>query len=408
MAYQIPQLSVPPITAQETSSDQSAAPTPLGVWTPLQGEVFLRQFYEALDELATSQRTKVRVLAYGASHTQADLYTDYLRRYLQLRFGDGGHGFVHMGRVNRYYKTAGTEISMLHLRARHAQSIRNMQDGALGLLGAEIYGNKVGAYGEVEWRESSPNTRFELAYLKAKEGGRLSIQVDKKEITRINTRAQEEAMGFFPFETLPGPRVIRAQVQGGGTVHLLGLTAENDQPGIVVDTLGINGSRMSNQLKWHEGLWTQAIQQRDPSLVIYAFGTNETMDLHQKMGLYEQEVRDVIARLKRAAPSASCLLLAPFDFPRQEGELWKTRSRLLEILEVQKRVSQEEGCAFWDAYSYMGGPGSMHKWALAHPPHASSDHIHLTAIGYVRAAIAFTDALMRRYDAEMLAGARLP
>jgi lysophospholipase L1-like esterase len=190
-------------------------------------------------------------------------------------------------------------------------------------------------------------------------------------------------------------------------VHLLGLTAENDQPGIVVDTLGINGSRMSNQLKWHEGLWTQAIHRRDPSLVIYAFGTNETMDLHQKIGLYEQEVRDVIARLKRATPGASCLLFAPFDFPRQEGEIWKTRSRLLEILEVQKRVSQQEGCAFWDAYSYMGGPGSMRKWAMAHPPHASSDHIHLTANGYVRAAIGFTDALMRRYDAEALSGAHV-
>lgn len=34
----------------------------------------------------------------------------------------------------------------------------------------------------------------------------------------------------------------------------------------------------------------------------------------------------------------------------------------------------------------------------------NADHIHLTPVGYLRAAIAFTDALMRRYG-EALVGA---
>jgi lysophospholipase L1-like esterase len=157
---------------------------------------------------------------------------------------------------------------------------------------------------------------------------------------------------------------------------------------------------MSNQLKWHEEHWAEAVRRRDPSLVVYAFGTNETMDLHQKIHLYENEVREVIARLKRAAKTSSCVLFSPFDFPREDKERWVTRSRLLEILEIQRRVSREEGCAYWDAFRFMGGEGSMDRWAHEHPPLASADHIHLTPIGYVRAAIAFTDALMRGFDAQ--------
>lgn len=387
------------ISELESSAQDPTDPV-IGRWVPLEGEAHLSLFYQALDALEGSARAKVRVLAYGASHTQADIYTDYLRRYLQARFGDGGQGFVHLGKVNRGYKTAKTEVHMQNLKVRHAQSIRNMKDGPLGLLGAEAFGTKVGAFGEIELSANSTNTEFELAYLKIPRGGQFSISVDKKQIATVDTRADESGPGFSSFQAEAGARVIRAQLRGKGPVHLLGLTAENKSTGVVVDTLGINGSRMSNQLKWNEKYWSEAVARRDPGLVIYAFGTNETMDLHQKIHLYEEEVRQVIRRIKRAAPGASCVLFSPFDFPRKENDVWKTRSRLLEILEIQKRVSEGEGCAYFDAYKFMGGEGSMDVWALQHPPLARSDHIHLTPTGYVRAAIAFTDALMRRYDSE--------
>jgi lysophospholipase L1-like esterase len=366
---------------------------PIGSWVPLEGEESLSSFYSSLDALLKGERHRVRILAYGASHTQADLYTDYLRRYLQARFGDGGQGFVHIGAVTRGYKTARTEVRMRNLSARHAQSIRKMKDGSLGLLGAEVHGRKVGAFGEVELSEYSKDTEFELAYLKKPGGGRFAVSVNETKLGEVKTAAAEADPGYYSFHAEAGSRTIRVEIKGGGSVHFFGLTAEREQAGVVIDTLGINGSRMSNQLKWHEGHWAEAIGKRNPSLVIYAFGTNETMDLHQKIHLYEGEVREVIARLKRAAPGASCVLFSPFDFPQEDGQTWRTQSRLLQILEIQERVSKEEGCAYWDAFRFMGGEGSMDRWAHEHPPLASADHIHLTPLGY-------TDALMRSFDAQ--------
>jgi hypothetical protein len=47
----------------------------------------------------------------------------------------------------------------------------------------------------------------------------------------------------------------------------------------------------------------------------------------------------------------------------------------------------------------MGGAGSMAEWARSHPRLGASDHIHLTARGYVRMGMALGDALLRAYDA---------
>ena len=56
----------------------------------------LAHFSAALTRLraGATDQPRVRVLVYGASGTAADLWTAYLRTYLQARFGDGGPGFV--------------------------------------------------------------------------------------------------------------------------------------------------------------------------------------------------------------------------------------------------------------------------------------------------------------------------
>src|SRR5690606_34703512 len=74
----------------------------LGSFIGIENEAALEHFHESLERLATGRDDKVRILAYGASHTQGDLYTGYLRYYLQSRFGNGGPGFMQMAEINQY------------------------------------------------------------------------------------------------------------------------------------------------------------------------------------------------------------------------------------------------------------------------------------------------------------------
>ena len=85
--------------------------------------------------------------------------------------------------------------------------------------------------------------------------------------------------------------------------------------------------------------------------------------------------------------------------PRElEEGVWVVRPRLLQIVQVQRDVAWEQGCAFWDGMAFMGGVGSMHTWATSKPRMASRDHIHFTRRGYVRMGMAIADALMVEFD----------
>src|SRR5207244_1435232 len=110
----------------------------------------------------------------------------------------------------------------------------------------------------------------------------------------------------------------------------------------------------------------------------------------------------VLTRLRKALPSASCVLVGPGDFPKSEHGAWETQPRLLEIIAAQRRIAPEYGCGFWNTFEFMGGAGSMAAWARATPRLGSPDHIHLTPRGYVRMGLDLGDALMRAYDARRL------
>lgn len=391
-------------TSQEVSSpgDKEGAhrPPPLGHFVPIEPESALDHFHEALACLAAGKGAdeKVRILAYGASHTQADVYTGYLRAYLQRRFGDGGQGFVLLGRVNKWYRTLDTRVRHESLRVEVARYEDSAQDDPLGLLGAALVGRRSDGYGEIITSKDATSTQYELHYFAEPHGGDFHLLVDGQAIGRIKTSSSTPGPAYHSFEVAPGRHEIRARLSGNGPVRLFGIIGETAGRGVVVDTLGIGGARMESQLHWREDAWIDAVRRRRPALVTFAYGTNETTGSGGSMETYAQKLRAVVARLRKAAPEASCVLLGPYDVPMHREGRWVPNPRLLEIIDVQRRVSNEVGCGFWNGYAFMGGKGSMNRWVCAEPPLAAEDHTHLTRQGYVYAGIAIGDALMRGYD----------
>jgi hypothetical protein len=373
-------------------------PPPLGNFIRIEPESALDSFHRVLARLASREDDddKVRILAYGASHTQADVYTGYLRAYLQRRFGNGGQGFVLLGRVNPWYRTLDTRAFHRALTVHQASRVPEVEPAPLGLFGAALEGRGGDAYGEVLTSKGSENTHFQVHYFAQPNGGDFDLQVDGTTVATIRTSAEAAGPAHYSFQTQPGQHRIRARLRGHRPVRLFGIVAETASPGVVVDTLGIGGARMSGSLRWDEQTWIRALRQRDPDLVLFAYGTNEAFDRDLSLPRYESNLRASLARLRKAAPDVSCLLIGPFDLVDQN------RGRLLQVIDTQRRVSREYGCGFWNGYAFMGGERSIRRWASAKPPLASPDHVHLTKLGYVYAGIAIGDALMRAYDEALL------
>lgn len=376
----------------------------LGLFVAIEGPGEpLAHFHRALRRLAggyDDDDGKVRVLLYGASHTEADIYPQYLRSYLQERFGNGGHGFSMPAPPWRGYQPIEVEVrGFEHWDTTHAQHHERDADGRYGLLGASISTASPRAFGQIIPGKGVVSSRYELYYLEQPRGGTIELFADGRAVAEVHTAASAMRAGYHSFELPPGEHTLELRARGDGEVRVFGMTLERAEPGVVVDTLGISGTRAANALEWDTALWREHVQRRRPDLVVLAFGTNEATDTQQPIADYEERLRAVLARYREAMGDVSCVLVGPGDFPqRTDNEQFVPRPRVREIIAAQRRVAPDYGCGFWDLQAFMGGELSMPQWVRAEPAMANPDHVHLTRRGYVRMGMALADALMDGFD----------
>jgi lysophospholipase L1-like esterase len=375
----------------------------LGRFVAIENESALVPFHEALADLERGRLKggKLRILAYGASHTQGDVYPSYLRHYLQSRFGNGGRGFVQMAKLDKRYHTLDLQIESSGFVIQHAQRNAANAQGLFGLMGVSAVATSPHAFASI--RQSSARranmgaAELSVYAMGAKDGGDLELLVDGNELATWKTQRELPETVVHSTRVATGFSDVTVKPVGNGSVRLFGVAVERPTPGIVVDTLGISGTRAANWLTWDEASWAEQVKLRNPYLVTLAYGTNETSDEHQPIHRYERDLDRVLARLKRAAPGASCLLIGPADVAKKVRGVWTQRRRLGPIIDVQRRQARAHGCGFWDARLAMGD-GGIGRWHRAEPRMAAGDHVHLTRRGYVKIGLSLGDALLRAYD----------
>jgi lysophospholipase L1-like esterase len=418
-AASVPKLSRGPAAATDvaagtpdprdgTSPLDNRAPEAIVLAPPLARPAALHRFFESLARLDEGAATSdVRIVQLGDSHTAADIETATVRRVLQGRFGDGGRGFVSIGKPWKTYSQEGVRTGMTREWApEHGKLVQGQfnGDGQYGLQGVAIAATKKNARA---WSELSvPSSRIEVAYLEQPMGGSIELSIDGVRAARISTRAPKPSSPASPasprvsawrtFDVTDGPHRVEATLVGDGEVRLFGLGLDRASAGVTLDAMGINGARMTTPLQWNEAHMAEQLRHRAPDLVILAYGTNEAGD-ETTPATYERQMVDLLGRIARASPTASCLLLGPPDRAIGGAGSWVTSPKLLEVIESQKRVAEAAGCAYYSQLDAMGGPGSITAWADETPPRGNRDHVHLTREGYVQLGTIVANDLVRAY-----------
>lgn len=395
--------SVTTTTPVATKPVEIASPSRSGGVGALAHANGLRRFYDSLARLEGGQAPEpVRIVQFGDSHTAADVETAIVRRALQSRFGDGGRGFVPIGRPWKKYFQEGFRVGMSNEWSPEKAKIekgRLVGDGLYGLSGIGLFTRQHGARA---WTDIGPRTAHaELAYLEQPNGGAFDVFVDGVRLVRVATRGERTSSQFRSFDVSEtASHQLEVRAVGDGDVRVFGLSLARNQ-GVVLDALGINGARISTALSWNEQHFAEQLRHRSPSLVVLAYGTNESTDESMSPQAYERQLVDALGRVARAVPMSSCLLLGPPDRAIESRESkeagWSTAQKLVEIIAVQRRVAEAAGCAFYDQLTAMGGEGSIASWALEDPPRAQKDRVHLTRDGYAQLGASFAADLMRGY-----------
>ena len=389
--------------------ERTALPPPVTIVTParpapaavgaLENLRALRRLYEGLGRLEDgTAREDVRIVQFGDSHTAADLETGTIRRALTSRFGDGGRGYVQIGRPWKSYAQEGVRTGMTDFVGEHSGPKfhgRAGSEGLFGLGGGAIASDRRGARA---WAELSARANvIELSYLQQPAGGSFDFIVDNVRVARVQTRGVAYTAAFRAVPVADGPHTVEVRALGDGDVRVYGLTLDASANGVTVDALGINGARATALLAWNEPHVAEQLRRRTPDLVVLAYGTNESGD-DATPERYERHLVDALSRVKRAVPSASCLLLGPPDRAIETKDGWITSPKIVEIVRSQRRVAQAAGCAFYDQLAAMGGEGSMAAWAVQDPPRAARDRVHLSRDGYAQLGASFVADLLRGYS----------
>ena len=352
-----------------------------------------------------------RVLHFGDSHVAADLFPDGVRRRLQQQYGDGGPGFVGLGRPPGRY--AHRQLRFRRGGTWQEEWIRDHRwrdDGIYGLDGVLVTSRSPGAWLSLQDVTPSPTPlrRLELWTWPTPEGGGLELRLDgvvhrppSPAVTTTSWRRE-----VVPVE--PGVRTLQLRQRGPGPVRLLGVTAERG-PGVVWDALGVNGARAISLLHRDPRLLAELIRARAPALLVLGYGTNEGADQDEPLEVYREALHQVLLLLRWAAgDEPDCLLLGPTDWPlRRAGQPPAPNPRLRLITEVQGELAARHGCLFWDTQAAMGGPGSILRWAVSSPALARPDLLHLTPAGYDLLASLLTEALTAALEQGDCSGATL-
>ena len=391
-----------PIVLGTRYTDESPLPTPPQVRESSTGlpllsiedpHDVLARFYAKLERAGAGQG-QVRVVHYGDSLITGDYITQTLRRLLQKKFGDAGHGFVLAGRTSPWYRRNRLDLSSSDDWRINRLTKPTVPDGKFGLGGVTFRTNEGNAW--VEWAPSKPrgtgddaamNTTFsraEIWYLAQPRGGRFEVRVDGEVYQEVSTRRETEGTERLMISLPDARHVVRIRTLGGGEVRLFGAVFERDHPGVVYDSLGVDGTRVKLLSRFDPQHWTEQLRLRRADLVVLHYGTNEgeAADLGTKN--VREDLRPVVQHLRRSLPDVPCLLIGPMDrADRDEHGALVSRPVVQRITDVQRRVAYVEGCAFYDTFRAMGGEGSMALWArtglgggdYTHPSKAGADRI---------------------------------
>ncbi len=347
----------------------------------------LDHFYQALWRTEKGRTDAVtRIVHYGDSPTTADLITGDIRRQLHQRYGNAGHGFVLVAKPWAWYQHTGVQLSASGWQMSPASHFE-ARDGLFGLGGVTFTGSG-SARTNVVFQDAC--SRFEVWYLQQPGGGSFSLWSGDEKLGRFETSAAGKSAGFARIEAPAPTHELELRVEQG-SVRLFGISAENSGPGVVYDSLGLNGasvtvlSRMFNQAHWAEEL-----QHRRPDLVIVNYGTNEADFASFVDRQYEGELREALRRLRSALPDTSVLIMSPMDRAHRDGSDIATMPTIPRIVAIQKRVARDTGCGFFDTFDAMGGEGTMARWYTAQPRLVSADFIHPYPAGGKIIATIFT------------------
>lgn len=326
--------------------------------TPIQWGDRLAGFYEALARLERgSLREPLRIGFHGDSNLTQDFLTGELRRALQARYGDAGHGFLAGARAWGWYRHQDVRQGNDAWWRVVAISAPRAPDKGYGMSGiAAVCQSPGGRTWFATAEQGDPIGhhvgKIDVFYRKQPQGGALRVSIDGEACDDITTSSDAIGAGHRVYHVQDGPHRLDLETTSHGPVRLLGVSFERDRPGVVVDSFGVGGVYFQALTLDDHALTREMASLRRHSLVVYWLGANP----HYSHS-YTRDVKVIVDERRKTMPGLSVLLISPPD-AASRGKDSPSDPVSASITQQMKGAAEANDCAFWPMREAQGGEGA--------------------------------------------------
>lgn len=348
--------------------------------------------------------SQVRIMYYGDSQIEGDRLTSYLRSKLRDgRTGTGPGLFLPLMPVS-YTKSIFVRASSNWKRYNYlSYKNREISHNDLGpfmsfcryLPENAKQANPVNAWIRIVPSKFADSTTLKYEFLRIfyrNTGGNVKIEVRGRNFPLV-ADTLESGSGIKEFICpLYDSRDVIIDFTGRTSPDIYGISIES-KTGIIVDNIPQRGSAGLEFTMIDSSNLCESLRLLSPDLVILHYGLNIVKNIRDDYSYYEKGLHRQISRLKSALPGVPVIVVGVTDMAFGSGEAVRTYPNLPNIIDAQRKASEESGAFFWDAREAMGGNGTIIKWFRMEPPLAKKDFVHFTDIG--------TDTLARMMIADI-------
>ncbi len=359
--------------------------------------------WNSFKELETGGQKPLRILQLGDSHTAGDYFTGRLRQQLQQQFGNAGMGWLTPGYI------LNQRSHQVLLRSKGTWKLSDSkQQKHTGIfpVGGLINQSSGNSILEIKAKEPPQSGKWRLSIWHQSQQIPWSLSLHGGKLTKLQNSGDKKSAWRLSSQDVDASQVDGLKLLAPNHANLGGVILDRWAPGVTLDALGINGATSAVIARWDQSTLQTQLQWRNPQLIILAYGTNEAFDTDIVPDMYEQELRQVIHRLRTAAPEAAILLLgAPVSAKTRApnvngGCRTPLPPSLLNVQNTQRRVAKQERTLYWDWAAMMGGNCAAQAWLKQNPPLMRPDLVHLTPEGYTASADALFLAMMNAIHAK--------
>lgn len=344
----------------------------------------LELFFRKLDKLIFFGKGQVNIVHIGGSHIQADIISHRFRTNL-LSIQPGlvsGRGLIFpysIAKTNNpwNYKTSFTG---------KWTAVRNVQKDLktkLGVTGIAVLTSDSTAEFSVEMRKSVlPDFNFNtIKILCSGNSSEIEPVLIYKDM-KISKTEYDSAMNMYVFRLPVRISSFTVGFKGfrnsGQSIGINGILLEDDKPGIIYHSIGVNGASVPSYLKCEN--FKRDLSLLHPDLIIFAIGINDASSSTFSPSAFESNYTSLIRSARETNPFAALLFSVNNDTFRKSGRRYEINDNNSLAREVFFKLAVDHKGAIWDLYTIMGGRGSIAKWEEAGL--AKTDKIHFTTAGY--------------------------